>query len=121
MRGRQIFTTQRARELRASQTSAEALLWRRLRNRALLGFKFVRQAPIGPYFIDFLCREEALVIEIDGATHSTEAELAYDARRETFLRGAGFRILRVSNDDVFHNMTGALDAILATIEKRHSL
>jgi len=25
--------------------------------------------PLGPYFGDFVCREQKLVIELDGATH----------------------------------------------------
>jgi very-short-patch-repair endonuclease len=34
--------------------------------------KFVRQYSIGPYFVDFVCRERMIIVEIDGATHSTE-------------------------------------------------
>src|SRR5262249_20183481 len=41
-----------------------------LRARRLQKFKFVRQAPIGPYIVDFLCREARLIVEVDGATHS---------------------------------------------------
>ena len=76
MRGLRIPETRRARTLRADAPSAEALLWSRVRARRLGGFKFVRQEPLGPYFADFCCREEKLVVEVDGATHSTEAELA---------------------------------------------
>ena len=118
MRGRHIFETRRARDLRAAQTSAEALLWKRLRNRRLANFKFVRQAPVGPYFADFLCREAMLVVEIDGATHSSDAVRAHDERRDTFLRNAGYRILRFWNDDAFHNIDGVLETIVAALEKR---
>ena len=51
-----------------------------MRNRQLGDLKFVRQAPVGDYFVDFLCRERKVVVELDGGTHSTEAELARDAR-----------------------------------------
>ena len=61
--------------LARSQTHAEASLWRALRGRGLDGLKFVRQEPIGPYFADFVCRDKRLVVEIDGATHSTDEEL----------------------------------------------
>ena len=53
-----------ARELRKKQTPAEKLLWIRLRNRKLDGYKFLRQHPIAylgynnkhRYFIpDFFC------------------------------------------------------------------
>jgi very-short-patch-repair endonuclease len=35
--------------LRAQLVAAETKLWNELRNRQLGGFKFVRQAAIGPY------------------------------------------------------------------------
>jgi very-short-patch-repair endonuclease len=49
------------------------------RARSLRGadkFKFVRQAPIGPHIVDFLCREARLIVEVDGATHSEDREIA---------------------------------------------
>ena len=58
MRGLRLHETRRARDLRQNQTEAERLLWRRLRGRALGGFKFARQEPIGPYFADLVCRDE---------------------------------------------------------------
>jgi very-short-patch-repair endonuclease len=75
--------------LRQSQTPAEASLWRALREHGLGGFKFVRQEPIGPYFADFVCRDEKLVIEIDGATHSTDEKIRRDTRRTEFLEARG--------------------------------
>jgi very-short-patch-repair endonuclease len=45
----------RARDLRKSSPDAERALWQRLRNRALAGYKFRRQHPIGSYFADFAC------------------------------------------------------------------
>ena len=77
MRGLRLHETRRSRELRRAETPAEKLLWGKLRARRLCGYKFVRQEPIGPYFADFLCREHALVVEVDGATHSAEDELAH--------------------------------------------
>ena len=50
-------------------------------------FKFVRQEPIGPYFADFVCREQKLVVEVAGATHSTGDERRRDAKREEYLHG----------------------------------
>jgi len=85
-----------ARRLRRHGTLAEAILWRRLRNRALAGAKFRRQHPIGPYVAD-LCRvEAALVVEVDGSHHAPHR----DARRSAFLEAEGFIVLRFGNDDV---------------------
>ncbi len=116
MRGANSPAIDRARALRRDQTEAERSLWRALRGRALDGLKFVRQEPIGPFFVDFVCREKKLVIEVDGATHSTEEELAFDLRREQYLRDAGYRIVRVTNEDVFRNLEGVCETILAALK-----
>ena len=115
MRGLRFVETQRARALRRDPPGAERLLWGRLRNRRLAGVKFVRQESIGPYFADFACREVKLVIEIDGATHSTEEEIAHDARRTPFLIDMGYRVLRFTNSRVFENVEAVEMAILAAL------
>jgi very-short-patch-repair endonuclease len=115
MRGSQISQARRARVLRKNQTAAESQLWRALRGRRADGFKFVRQEPIGPYFADYICRKEKLIVEIDGATHSTESELQHDLRRTDFLRAQGYRIIRVTNEDVYRNLDGVLETILAKL------
>jgi len=121
MRGLRLNEARRARGLRQDQTGAERQLWRRLRNRLLGGFKFVRQEPIGPYFADFVCREERLVVEVDGATHSSDDERRRDAHREEFLRDRGYRVARFDNDEIHRNIDGVLDTILATLERRSTL
>jgi very-short-patch-repair endonuclease len=118
MRGLQLHERNRSRDLRKNQTSAEQQLWRKLRGRQLGGCKFVRQEPIGPYFADFVCREHRLIVEVDGATHSTDEELARDANRERFLHEAGYGVLRVTNDEVFNNLDGVCETILAALQAR---
>ena len=66
MRGADATRTERARRLRRVPTEAEKKLWNRLRARSLGGHKFARQEPIGPYVVDFVCRGQRLVIEVDG-------------------------------------------------------
>ena len=121
MRGLRIPETRRARELRADAPSAEAKLWQCIRGRKLNGFKFVRQERVGPYYADFACRSEMLAVEIDGATHSTQAELSRDARRSAFIEDQGYRIIRITNAGVFDNLTGVLETILASLERRTAL
>jgi very-short-patch-repair endonuclease len=113
--------TAQARQLRRNQTTAEGLLWSRLRNRGLNGFKFVRQEPVGPYIVDMACRSEKLVIEIDGATHSTDGEVQQDQRRTDFLGQAGYRVLRVTNAEIYENLHGVLETILAALERRDTI
>ena len=116
MRGEQPWRTNRSRVLRSRPISAEKRVWSGLRNRQLGGHKFVRQTPIDPYFVDFVCRERKVIVEVDGGTHSADAEVAHDERRTLHLHGLGYRVFRISNDDVYNNIDCALAALLAFIE-----
>jgi len=113
MRGPDPERTRVSRKLRRVHTSAEQRLWRAIRNRQLGGLKFARQVPVGPYVADFVCRHKRLIIELDGATHSTEEELSRDARRDGFLRSAGYDILRFRNSEVYEALDLVCEAILA--------
>ena len=90
MRGPRPWRTNRARVLRSEATPAETKLWQALRGRRLDGFELVRQAPVGPCFADFPCRECGVVVEIDGATHGTDDEIANDAERTSVLQALGY-------------------------------
>jgi very-short-patch-repair endonuclease len=110
-------TTRRARSLRRAPSEAEKRLWGFLRDRRLNDFKFVRQAPLGPYYADFLCRERRLIVEVDGVTHGEDHQVAHDARRTRYLESQGYRVLRVWNIEVFTNLDGVLTAILMALEE----
>jgi very-short-patch-repair endonuclease len=121
LRGLRLHEVRRARGLRREQTEPERQLWQRLRNRRLSGFKFARQEPSGPYFADFVCREAKFIVEIDGATHSTDEERQRDGARETFLQNRGYLVTRFGNDEVYRNIDGVLDTILGALERRRTL
>jgi very-short-patch-repair endonuclease len=106
----------RAREFRRHSTPAERLLWAQLRDRRLGGFKFRRQRPIGEYYVDLVCLERELIIEVDGASH--DLTIAHDARRDAMLRNAGYRMLRFRNDEVRSNLEGVRQAILNALEAK---
>jgi very-short-patch-repair endonuclease len=101
----------RALALRAAETSAEARLWRALRNRQLDRWKFRRQHPIDRYVVDFVTVAGKLVVEVDGATHSTRRELSQDSRRTERLEALGFRVVRVTNEEVRTNLEGVMQMI----------
>jgi very-short-patch-repair endonuclease len=92
-------------------TEAELVLWTFLRRRALSGAKFRRHHPVGPYIADFACVSAKVIVEVDGATHWTPEQLAHDSRRTAFLQSQGWRVLRVTNTDLFTNMDGVWRAI----------
>jgi len=77
--------------------------------------KFVRQEPIGPYVVDLVCREERLIIEVDGGQH---AESARDAIRDQWFRDHNYRVLRFWNNDVIQNIEGVLETIASALLAR---
>lgn len=110
--------TARARTLRRAATPAERALWEHLA-RSQLGAKFSRQMPVGPYFADFLCREWALVVELDG--HSHDAAPERDVQRDAWMAAQGFAVLRFTNADVRDNIAGVVSAIRLEVERLRGL
>jgi len=101
----------RARQLRRDQTEVEKLLWSRLRNRQLDGWKFRRQEPIDRFTVDFFCPDAKLVIELDGGQHSAEN----DAERTRMIEACGYLVIRFWNNDVLTNLDGVLLRILEVL------
>ncbi|MFM5893119.1 MAG: endonuclease domain-containing protein [Novosphingobium sp.] len=115
MRGQGKFrdrNTVRAQQLRNAATPAERLLWQYL-SRSQLGAKFSRQMPVGPFFADFLCREQMLIIELDGFSHDIAPEK--DIYRDRYLNEAGYRVLRFTNAEVLGNVEGVIFEIQRTL------
>ena len=92
-----------AKSLRRRMTDAETILWSRLRRGQLNGWKFRRQHPVGPFITDFACVEGQLIVEVDGATHASEREIAHDQKRAAYLKSRQFSIYRVWNTDIYEN------------------
>ena len=112
MRGPDRKTNRRVRQLRTNATDAETKLWFAVRGRRLAGFKFVRQKSIGPYVVDFVCRDHKVIIEVDGGQH---AESESDQVHDAYLASEGYRVLQFWNSDVLGNIDGILQNILAAL------
>ncbi len=105
-----------ARGLRVSATDAEQKLWSRLRNKQLDGFQFRRQYSIGPFFVDFICLEADLIIEVDGSQHADQEQR--DERRSAFLSNYGCRVLRFWNSEVLSDVDSVVERIMEVL--RHT-
>ena len=103
----------RAADMRRNPTEPEKRLWRKLSNGQLGGFKFRRQAVVGSHIVDFACPSARLVVEVDGDTH---VDPDMDARRDAMLASHGYRVVRVSNADVVHNVDGVLAMLLVVLQ-----
>ncbi len=109
-----------ARKLRREMTDTERILWSELRGRRLGEHRFRRQHPIGPYIVDFVCLDKRFVVEIDGGHHSEAQQIEHDTRRTRWLEGAGYIVFRATNTEVFENLDGVAETILAELYLRPS-
>jgi len=100
-----------SKELRKSQTEAEEIIWEELKAKKLNGLKFRRQVPYDTFVIDFLCPSKKVILEIDGKIHlKTKFR---DQERDEYFMEKGYKVLRIKNEEVFHN----LDDVLQRIKK----
>ncbi len=103
------------RRLRRNQTDAERILWFRLRDRRLGGWKFRRQFPIDRFVVDFFCADAHLIVEPDGGQHGVRTEA--DAQRTKILEAMGYLVRRYWNNEVTRNIDGVLEEINAALER----
>ncbi len=97
--------------MRSSMSPMEVKLWARLKLMRAEGFQFRRQAPFGPYFLDFVCFRARLVVEVDGAQHTEDAQWEHDRMRDQALEREGFHVLRFWTHQVRENVDGVMHNI----------
>lgn len=100
-----------ARKLRREQTPPERKFWAILHPWRDAGLHWRRQAPIGPYVVDFVCKAQKLIVEIDGDTHYSDAGLTHDVARTAYLEQRGYRVLRFTNGEVMGSPEGVFTVL----------
>lgn len=104
-----------SRQNRQKQTPGEIKLWKHLRNRNLLGYKFRRQFPFQNYILDFYCNDLSLCVEIDGSSHEGD-KYDKDIKRDKVLNENGILTLRFTEFEVTHSLDNVLQTIIVYIE-----
>ena len=104
-------TRSRARKLRKSRTLGEKAMQEYLRALRPLGAHFRREAPIGPYVVDFAWLSARIAVEVDGASHRLPGRAGQDTRRDQFLKSQGFTVIRVNDADAVANAERAFAPI----------
>jgi very-short-patch-repair endonuclease len=104
-----------AKKLRANTTPHERILWRALKELPIEGTHFRRQAPIGPYIVDFFCPAKRLIIELDGGHHNEDATAARDGERQAWLEREGYRVIRFWNSEVSADLDAVLERIYVEV------
>ena len=96
-----------SRKLRKNQTPFEKQLWKKIRDRQLDGYKFLRQHfiiydrngnDLNFFVPDFYCPKVRLAIEIDGGIHVYTQ--GYDKWRSEIIRAMKIEVLRFNNDEL---------------------
>jgi len=109
-------TIKRARRLRRDMTDGERRLWSELKElRRLHGVHVRRQAPIGPYVVDFVVHEKGLIIEVDGEHHFLPEQVRRDAKRDAWLTSQGYKIRRLSTADLADAFNGCVEEIMGEL------
>lgn len=97
-----------ARDRRRNPSEAEKLLWTRLANQKLGGFKFKKQFIVGTSIVDFACPTVWLVVEIDDPEVDAELQAMSDRK----LADVGVRVMRFTNEAVLEDVDAVCAAIL---------
>lgn len=115
-----LKTFDKAKQLRKEGTPAEKYLWKILRNRSILGFKFRRQHPIYHFIADFYCNKAKLILEVDGDIHLLSHVNEYDREREETIKALGIRVLRFTNEEVLAEPNKVIGKIEKFLEEKIS-
>ncbi len=103
----------RDRVLQRRRQDAERRLSLLLRSRRLRGYVFRPHHAVGPFVVDFICVEEALIVELMGDQHVVG--LPADTQRKLFLESLGFRVLRLWDSEVLSDPKSALGKLLGSL------
>ena len=100
-------------------TYAETILWRKLRDKQLDGYKFRRQHIIRSFIADFVCISKKIIIEVDGLIHQLPENKLSDAARTIELNQSGFKVLRFTNEEVVEDTDRVLNEIRLSLQERN--
>lgn len=112
-----LKTFDKAKKLRKESTPAEKHLWKILRNRKTLAFKFRRQHPVYHFIADFYCNEAKLIVEADGQIHELPENKKYDMEREEAITMLGITVLRFTNEEILTDEDMVLQKIETYLSK----
>ena len=112
--------TARARQFRNNPTPPEVRLWARLKRLRERGYHIRIQAPFRGYYLDFVCFDRRIVVEVDGGQHTEDAQADHDATRDLVLRREGFQVLRFWASAVMRETDQVMDTIVLALEAAKS-
>jgi len=106
----------RDRVRQARRHNAEQRLAELLRHRRLRSYEFRRHHTVGPFVVDYLCVEHALILELTDDQHAIG--LPADISRRALLESLGFTVLRLWDSEVLSDPKAVLTRIVVVLGKR---
>ena len=100
---------------RNKSTLGEIIFWQKIKGDAL-GYRFLRQKPVGRFIADFYCSKLTLVIEIDGGYHKKVLER--DKGRDLYFVQRGIKTIRFDNKLVLDNTNDVIRQLREIIKSR---
>lgn len=119
-RERQPERIEFARSQRKQANEFSLDVWQMVRAGRMLGEKFKREYPLGPYTLDFVCIELKLDIEVDGKDHLTEEGRRHDENRDSYLRELRYKVLRINGFRITQDTLGTRNEIEAIVRQLRS-
>lgn len=83
---------------------------------AFLDLHLYPQHPVGKYRLDFAIPDKRIAIELDGHDyHKTRSQRTHDARRDRWLFGQGWHVLRFTGTEIHQDLDRCVDEICALV------
>ncbi|MCS5709010.1 endonuclease domain-containing protein [Candidatus Berkiella cookevillensis] len=106
---------QASRDLKEKVSVAEQRLWEYFRDGRFCNVNFNRQFVLGAYIVNFVSPEHKLVIEINAESSLESAD--YHARKITYLKSLGYKIIHFWDHDILHNIRIVLEVIHNEVDR----
>jgi very-short-patch-repair endonuclease len=117
-----VHANARKERLRRAPNASETLMWQELRQLDREGAKFRRQPAIGPWVFDFGYLSKNVLIELDGGVHEAFPDVAArDEEKGRWAEANDYRLLRVSNRDLWNNREDVIARVRAAMSAPHPL
>lgn len=91
---------------------------------AFLDLHLYPQHPVGKYRLDFAIPDKRIAIELDGHEyHKTKLQRTHDAKRDRWLFGQGWNVLRFTGSEIYKDLDRCIDEIceLVGVERLNEL
>ncbi len=83
---------------------------------AVLDLHLYPQHPVGKYRLDFAIPDKMVAIELDGHEyHKTKYQRTHDARRDRWLYGQGWTVLRFTGTELYADLDRCIDEICGLV------